>query len=350
MLGAFCPRIAARILLPGSLVVLAPYALATSVRPPTPYAPPQAVTRLAGPYVLWTVVERDGATLRLECAVQLTDGDVDYARSDEGPGPGTMADPFYLAETDGGQPCTERVFKPHGIDSAIIGAWSVGTGGSIRLLQAVADPMDFRPGMVPGEYALAGGKVYLAALRAPSTAGAEIASPLGGPGFGYVASRPDGWSAAADMVSASLAVASPGSVPEASPELASMPNLASMPSGQAGCYVQRQPSGRGYGVSVSTQDELNALAREMAATSQDVFTRPARAPNLKMEAVERDSVVAIQRTWTGTDQSDPLVLIELEWSTPDYTVRAGCAAGAAEGAPLSKEIASFIAALGPDTR
>jgi hypothetical protein len=241
------------------LPVLSGAATASSPFPPTPYAPPQAISRLAGPYVLWTVIDRDGKPVRIECAVRLTDGDVPWARTDNRPGPGTSADPFYLAETDGGYACTGRVLDPHGIANTITGAWSIGDGGAIRFLQAKDAPLVFRPGMIPGEYALPGGKVYLAALQVPSTLGAGMETPLGGPGVGYVATAPDGWTAAVDPEVASITLASPGRVLE--PDV----SLSSLPAGAAACTVRRIPAGRGYGVEPQTQDELNKLAREAAS-------------------------------------------------------------------------------------
>lgn len=329
------------------LLELAAGARAFSPVPPTQYAPPHAVSRLAGPYVLWSIVERDGQPVRIECAMQLTDGDLSWARTVEGSGPGTMADPFFLAEARGGHNCTEPVFKPQGIRSSLTSGWSAGMGGSIRLLQANAAPMDFRPGKVAGEYMLAQGKVFLTALRAASQLGHEIGSPLGGPGFGYTVASPSGWTSTLDPATATLRATSPGTARITDPDMTGLPVLAA---GHAACVVSRTPAGRGYGEDTRTQDERNSAAREVAGRTPQVTTYPIKAPNLQVDAVERGDVVGIRRTWTSSADAEPFTQIEFEWSTPAFSVTAKCGAGAAADAPLGQAISDFIADLAPDTR
>jgi hypothetical protein len=329
------------------LLALAAEARAISPFPRTPYAPAQAVSRLAGPYVLWSVAERDGQPVRIECVMSLTDGDLAWARTGQGAGPGSAADPFFAAEVPGGQNCTGPVFMAQGIQSGLAGGWSIGMGGSIRLLQANAAPMDFRPGMVPGEYALAQGKVYLTALRAPSTLGREVASPLGGPGFGFAVASPAGWTSTLDPATATLIVTAPGTAPATG---LGQPALPVLPLGKAACLVARTPTGRGYDIAVTTQEALNALARERAGRTPQITTYPIRAPKLQTGAVERGNIVGIQRTWTGPGEGEPYTQIELEWSTPEFSVAALCGAGAPAEDALGQTIADFIAGLTPDTR
>jgi hypothetical protein len=351
--------VCAPVLLSGLLLAATPVASASSPLPPSPYAPPRALSALAGPYVLWSIAERDGKPVRLECPVQLTLGDIGWGRDDDGTGPDDKVEIYYKdeqgnAETAREGACSEPVFKSQGVESTRVGGWSVGLGGSIIFLQArEAEPMDFRPLMVAGEYALAGGKVYLTALRAPSKAGPEIASPLGGPGFGYEATSPEGWAATLDPATASMRVTAPGTPAE--PDR----NLSILPAGQAVCFVTRTPRPRFGGMAASTQDKLNEEALKEAAAAGPAPGRgyPIRAPNLKVEAVALGSIVAVRRTLTGPGSKDlppeyaePLVQIDLDWSTPDFSISTSCASGTTLDAPLGQAISGFITALVPDTR